>query len=122
MAFLVQVVPGVPFFASKVLLGPQGVAKVLGVGEMDAFEKDAFEKMLPELKSQIQKGEWDACLSSIFQGCADCNLLHYWGRGCDCSASPAILCVIAGVDLSICVGAGVEFAVNPPAPAPAPTA
>ncbi len=51
-----QVVPGSPFFASKVLLGPQGVAKVLGLGELDAFEKAAFETMLPELKSQIAKG------------------------------------------------------------------
>ncbi len=49
-------VPGVPFFASKVLLGPQGVAQVLGLGELDAFEKAALEAMLPELKAQIKKG------------------------------------------------------------------
>jgi malate dehydrogenase len=53
---VLQVVPGVPFFASKVLLGPHGVSKVLGVGEMDAFERAAFDAMLPELKGQIAKG------------------------------------------------------------------
>ncbi len=51
-----QVVPGVSFFSSKVLLGPQGVSKVLGLGELDAFEKAAFDAMLPELKDQINKG------------------------------------------------------------------
>jgi malate dehydrogenase len=34
----------------------QGVAKVLGVGEIDAFEKAAFDSMLPQLKSEIKKG------------------------------------------------------------------
>lgn len=51
-----DVVPGVPFFSSKVLLGPNGVAKILPVGEMDAFEKAAFDAMLPQLKAEIQKG------------------------------------------------------------------
>lgn len=51
-----DVVPGVPYFASKVLLGPQGVAKVLGVGELDAFEKAALEALLPQLKAEIAKG------------------------------------------------------------------
>eukprot|EP00197_Chlamydomonas_leiostraca_P014622 CAMPEP_0202865856 /NCGR_PEP_ID=MMETSP1391-20130828/6555_1 /ASSEMBLY_ACC=CAM_ASM_000867 /TAXON_ID=1034604 /ORGANISM="Chlamydomonas leiostraca, Strain SAG 11-49" /LENGTH=360 /DNA_ID=CAMNT_0049545739 /DNA_START=28 /DNA_END=1110 /DNA_ORIENTATION=+ len=51
-----DVVPGVPFFSSKVLLGPHGVAKVLGVGEMDAFEKASFDAMVPQLKTEIQKG------------------------------------------------------------------
>lgn len=32
------------------------MAKVLGLGEMDEFEKKAFEAMLPELKGQITKG------------------------------------------------------------------
>ncbi len=53
---LMQVIPGLPFFASKVLLGPQGIAKVLGVGELDAFEKAALEAMLPQLKGEIAKG------------------------------------------------------------------
>jgi len=32
-------VPDVPFFATKVLLGPGGVAKVLPIGAMDATEQ-----------------------------------------------------------------------------------
>lgn len=51
-----DVVPGVPYFATKILLGPQGVSKIMPVGEMDAFEKAAFDSMLPQLKSEIQKG------------------------------------------------------------------
>ncbi|GFR40679.1 hypothetical protein Agub_g1270, partial [Astrephomene gubernaculifera] len=51
-----EVVPDCPFFASKVLLGPQGVQKVMGLGELDAFEKAAFDSMLPQLKAEIQKG------------------------------------------------------------------
>ncbi|KAG2433526.1 hypothetical protein HYH02_012644 [Chlamydomonas schloesseri] len=51
-----DIVADVPFFASKVLLGPNGVAKVMGLGEMDAFEQAAMAAMLPQLKSEIQKG------------------------------------------------------------------
>jgi hypothetical protein len=51
-----QLVPDVPYFASKVLLGPEGVAKVMPIGDMSAFEKEGYEKMLPELKAQISKG------------------------------------------------------------------
>ena len=51
-----QVVADCPFFASKVLLGPNGVAKVMGLGELDAFEQAAMAAMLPQLKSEIQKG------------------------------------------------------------------
>uniref|UniRef100_A0A7S3VRQ4 malate dehydrogenase n=2 Tax=Dunaliella tertiolecta TaxID=3047 RepID=A0A7S3VRQ4_DUNTE len=51
-----DVVPDCPFFASKVLLGPGGVAKVLPLGNMDAFEQACFDAMLPELKASIQKG------------------------------------------------------------------
>ncbi|KXZ44285.1 hypothetical protein GPECTOR_70g516 [Gonium pectorale] len=51
-----DVVAEVPFFASKVLLGPHGVAKVMGLGELDAFEQAALASMLPQLKAEIQKG------------------------------------------------------------------
>ena len=37
-------------------LGPEGVAKVNGLGSMNDFEKAAMEAMLPELKTQIEKG------------------------------------------------------------------
>ncbi|KAJ9515540.1 hypothetical protein QJQ45_021644 [Haematococcus lacustris] len=51
------VVPDTPFFATKVLLGPQGVSQVLGLGSLDAWEQQQFEAMLPELKAQIVKGQ-----------------------------------------------------------------
>jgi malate dehydrogenase len=53
---LLQIVPGCPYFASKVQLGPHGIAKVLPLGTMNDFEKEAMEAMLPELKAQIAKG------------------------------------------------------------------
>jgi len=51
-----DVVPDVPYFASKILLGPQGVSKITGLGELDAFEKASFDTMLAELKGSIKKG------------------------------------------------------------------
>eukprot|EP00775_Hariotina_reticulata_P005942 gene5942-6181_t len=51
-----QVVPGCPFFASRVQLGPEGIAKVNGLGPLNDFEKAELEAMLPELKAQIEKG------------------------------------------------------------------
>ena len=56
LPLLLQIVPGCAFFASKVQLGPQGIAKVLPLGTMNDFEKEAMEAMLPELKAQIAKG------------------------------------------------------------------
>lgn len=50
-----QVVPGVPFFASKVQLGPNGVQQVLGLGNLTDYERAALDAMLPELTAQIQK-------------------------------------------------------------------
>jgi len=54
-----SVVPGCEFFSSPVTLGKNGVAKVHGFGTLSAFEKENFDKMLPELKDQVNKGiEW----------------------------------------------------------------
>ena len=33
-----------------------GVTEVLGFGELSAYEKGWFDKMLPDLKAQIKKG------------------------------------------------------------------
>ena len=33
-----------------------GVKEVLGFGELSAYEKGWFDKMMPELKGQIKKG------------------------------------------------------------------
>ena len=44
------------FFASPVKFGPEGVKEVLGFGELSAYEKGWFDKMIPDLKAQIKKG------------------------------------------------------------------
>jgi len=45
-----------PFFATKVLLGKNGVERVAGIGAVSAYEKQSLERMLPELKASIKKG------------------------------------------------------------------
>ena len=44
------------FFASPVKFGKDGVEEILPLGELSAYEKGWFDKMMPELKKQIQKG------------------------------------------------------------------
>lgn len=44
------------FFATPVLLGPNGVERNMGTGKLLDFEVDLMKKALPELKSSIQKG------------------------------------------------------------------
>lgn len=44
------------YFATPCKFGPDGVKEVLGYGELSAYEKTWFDKMLPDLKKQIQKG------------------------------------------------------------------
>ncbi|MEW5309491.1 MAG: hypothetical protein WDW38_001378 [Sanguina aurantia] len=51
-----RVVPGFPFFASRVLLGKDGVSKVYGLGKLDTFETKALEALKPELMGSIEKG------------------------------------------------------------------
>lgn len=50
------VVPDVPFFATRVTLGKEGVAGIAGTGPLSAFEQEALQKMIPELKASIKKG------------------------------------------------------------------
>mmetsp|Transcript_31762 Transcript_31762/g.63000 ORF Transcript_31762/g.63000 Transcript_31762/m.63000 type:complete len:342 (+) Transcript_31762:42-1067(+) len=45
------------FFASPCKFGKDGVEEVLGFGEMSDYEKGWFDKMMPDLKAQIQKGK-----------------------------------------------------------------
>lgn len=45
-----------PFFSSPCKFGVDGVSEVMGYGELTAYEQGWFDKMMPELKSQIQKG------------------------------------------------------------------
>ncbi|KAK8128471.1 malate dehydrogenase [Apiospora sp. TS-2023a] len=47
---------GVEFFASKVELGPNGVEKILPIGEVNAAEEKLIEACLADLKKNIAKG------------------------------------------------------------------
>ncbi len=51
------VVPGLQFFSTRVELGTNGVQKIHPIGTMSDYEKGWYEKMLPELKSSIAKGQ-----------------------------------------------------------------
>lgn len=44
------------YFASPCKFGPDGVAEVLPFGNLSPYEQQWFDKMMPELKAQIQKG------------------------------------------------------------------
>lgn len=45
------------YFATPILLGPEGAEKDLGMGDLSDFEKSKLEEVLPELKTNIAKGE-----------------------------------------------------------------
>ncbi|RKO97035.1 hypothetical protein CXG81DRAFT_21433 [Caulochytrium protostelioides] len=47
---------GIKFFASNVTLGKEGVDTIHPIGKLNAFEETLFEKVIPELKKNIQKG------------------------------------------------------------------
>lgn len=47
---------GIDFFASRVELGPNGVERILPVGEIDANEEKLLEACLGDLKKNIEKG------------------------------------------------------------------
>ena len=45
-----------PYFASPCRFDKNGVAEVLPFGELSAYEQQWFDKMMPDLQKQIQKG------------------------------------------------------------------
>lgn len=47
---------GIPFFSSRVELGPNGVEKIHPVGPLDAAEEKMLEACLVDLKKNIDKG------------------------------------------------------------------
>ncbi|GAA0162236.1 dehydrogenase [Lithospermum erythrorhizon] len=55
-SFVQSTVTELPFFASKVRLGKNGVEEVFGLGSLSDFEKEGLEALKPELKSSIEKG------------------------------------------------------------------
>lgn len=56
-AYVESSVTDAPFFSSPCVLGKDGVEEVQGFGKLSAYEQDIFDKMLPDLKAQIAKGQ-----------------------------------------------------------------
>ncbi|KZV20220.1 tRNA dimethylallyltransferase 9-like [Dorcoceras hygrometricum] len=54
-SFVQSTVTELPFFASKVRLGKNGVEEVLGLGPLSDYEQQGLEALKPELKSSIEK-------------------------------------------------------------------
>jgi len=55
-AFVESSLTDAPYFASPCKFGKKGVEEVMGYGELSDYEKQWFDKMMPDLKKQIQKG------------------------------------------------------------------
>ncbi|OAY28748.1 malate dehydrogenase, mitochondrial [Manihot esculenta] len=55
-SFVQSSVTELPFFASKVRLGKNGVEEVMGLGALSDYEKEGLEKLKPELLASIEKG------------------------------------------------------------------
>lgn len=55
-AFVESTLTDATFFASPCKFGKNGVEEVLGFGKLSAYEQAWLDKLLPELKGQIQKG------------------------------------------------------------------
>ncbi|KAK6636460.1 malate DEHYDROGENASE, NAD-dependent [Polyplax serrata] len=56
-AYVQANVENVTYFASPILLGPNGIKQNLGIGKLNDFEKELLKKALPELAANIKKGE-----------------------------------------------------------------
>jgi malate/lactate dehydrogenase len=65
----VQIVPGCDYFASKLLLGPDGVQEIYPLGTLTDYEKTKLEEVIPMLQGNIKKVS--ASLSS-----ATCSVAH----------------------------------------------
>jgi malate dehydrogenase len=55
-AYVESTLTDAPFFASPCKFGKDGVEEVLGFGELTPYEQKWLDKMMPDLKNQIQKG------------------------------------------------------------------
>lgn len=55
-AYVESTLTDAPYFASPCKFGPNGVEEVLGFGDISAYEQEWLDKMIPDLKKQIQKG------------------------------------------------------------------
>ncbi|KAH7293053.1 hypothetical protein KP509_28G009700 [Ceratopteris richardii] len=55
-AFVASQVTELPFFASKVLLGRNGIDEILPLGPLNEYEREGLIKLKGELKASIDKG------------------------------------------------------------------
>ena len=55
-AYVESSITDASFFSSPCKFGSDGVSEVMGYGDINAYEQGWFDKMLPDLKAQIQKG------------------------------------------------------------------
>ncbi|XP_059662706.1 malate dehydrogenase, mitochondrial-like [Cornus florida] len=55
-SFVQSSITELPFFASKVKLGKNGVEEIMGLGLLSDYEKQGLESLKPELKASIEKG------------------------------------------------------------------
>eukprot|EP01025_Chloroclados_australasicus_P016312 TRINITY_DN1813_c0_g1_i1.p1 TRINITY_DN1813_c0_g1~~TRINITY_DN1813_c0_g1_i1.p1 ORF type:complete len:359 (-),score=64.96 TRINITY_DN1813_c0_g1_i1:275-1351(-) len=55
-AFVASNVSSLPYFASKVMLGPEGVEEIPSLPELNEYEKKAYDALIPELQKSIEKG------------------------------------------------------------------
>ncbi|KAM3185555.1 hypothetical protein ACTXT7_006114 [Hymenolepis weldensis] len=56
-AFVESDVAETDFFASPVLLGPNGIEQVFGIGNVNKYETELLKIAIPELKKNIQRGK-----------------------------------------------------------------
>lgn len=56
-AFVESTLTDAKYFASPCKFGKDGIEQVLGYGTLSAYEQAWLDKLLPELKAQIKKGE-----------------------------------------------------------------
>jgi len=56
-AYVKSDVTSVPYFATPLLLGQNGLEKNLGMGDLSNFEQKKLNEALPELQKNIEKGE-----------------------------------------------------------------
>lgn len=55
-AYVESTVTDLPYFSSKVKLGPAGAEEIFPVGKVTEYEAECLEKLKPELMGSIEKG------------------------------------------------------------------
>ncbi len=55
-AYVESSVTELPYFATKVKLGPEGVTEVLGLGQLSPAEEKGVKDLIPVLRGNINKG------------------------------------------------------------------